>query len=243
MLNVNPDKLAYPNDLKVIGSIIVFLLFSVIRSAERILSIAEDTPVFQDLIDRKPEVSGVKASDLQANFSDMDEPSVREEMNDSSLSTQINNNDKQNDRTKFFTLFLLRMLGKSLLEGKGDNETDEHSEEWLQDRESFFDALSRISMDTIFRDDDSYNILDSEPWKEKDPKEKDSFYLDDDISDDDIFGSSSDYDLFSLLKSKGLFPDEDQDMADLCSMSDSGENSTDVSKNRETVDSIMQLHS
>lgn len=212
----------------------------VTRSAERILSLAEDTPVFQELIDRKPEVSGVKASDLQANFSDMDEPSVREEMNDSSLSTKKNNNDEQNERSKILALLLLRALGDSLLVGKSDNETDEHSEESLQDRDSL-DALSRLSMDSIFRDYDSLSILDSEPWKEKDPKDKSSLYpLDDDISDDDLFGPS-DYDLLSFLKTNGLFPDEEQEMVDSCSISDSGENSTDVSKNRETVDSRMHL--
>lgn len=212
----------------------------VTRSAERILSLAEDTPVFHELIDRKPEVSGVKASDLQANFSDMDEPSVREEMNDSSLSTKKNNNDEQNERSKILALLLLRALGDSLLVGKSDNETDEHSEESLQDRDSL-DALSRLSMDSIFRDYDSLSILDSEPWKEKDPKDKSSLYpLDDDISDDDLFGPS-DYDLLSFLKNNGLFPDEEQEMVDSCSISDSGENSTDVSKNRETVDSRMHL--
>lgn len=212
----------------------------VTRPAERILSLAEDTPVFHELIDRKPEVSGVKASDLQANFSDMDEPSVREEMNDSSLSTKKNNNDEQNERSKILALLLLRALGDSLLVGKSDNETDEHSEESLQDRDSL-DALSRLSMDSIFRDYDSLSILDSEPWKEKDPKDKSSLYpLDDDISDDDLFGPS-DYDLLSFLKNNGLFPDEEQEMVDSCSISDSGENSTDVSKNRETVDSRMHL--
>ena len=99
----------------------------------------------------KPELLGVKSRDLQANFSDMDDIEEKE----------VSIDDKQqSENSRLLALFLLRIVGKSFLEGKGDIDMDTFSESSTQDTASLLEALSHISStDDNLNDNDFYKVL------------------------------------------------------------------------------------
>lgn len=198
----------------------------------------------------KPELLGVKSRDLQANFSDMDDIEEKEESIDKSIDDK-----QQSENSRLLALFLLRIVGKSFLEGKGDIDMDTFSESSTQDTASLLEALSHISStDDNLKDNDFSMLYDEKMKKEREEFLRKSISSLEDVMDDEDFDEDieekedvfdpSELDLISLLKNTDLLhSDDSQEMSDSDSIPEPISNIDENKSNRETVDSNSMISS